>query len=389
MADYSISMMLTDDPNRTIPKNLVYRKNPDNYAFVSYIDPKTSKIRSEATMIKWAPKSEFETVPNIPCTGFKIVGRAGGFSGDLRKAYITISDPRGWYIEIDLSYFIELITRVGYNPETGFTKPVVYSWWAGQRILIPATKQELSDYYDQIEAGVTVQLKDLVPGQYYKTKNFEGYYIGSYSCLRSDIITPEIYRVSKYVKKLGRYVPYTDYGFYCPFNNLKYQVISASTGLLHWPNMQPLTTEQIEHHYNIAKRNRIINVSKDAKINKIMQFKCQEDIEAVSVNDPEFLIWTSKLLVRFFLISPDNRHVMSFSTHTTQPSTCTYKCELDMVDDMYYTTQCFDPNKIRTIKSEDIPRLYPGYTAYRSKNYHNNLSIIDNTGQIHRDLQLV
>lgn len=392
MADYSTSMMLTDDPNRVIPKKLVYRKDSYNYAFVSYTDPKTNKIRSEAAMIKWAPKSEFETVPNIPCTGFKIIGRAGGFSGDLRKAYIIILDPRGWHIEIDLSYFIELITIAGYNPETGFTKPLVYSWWSGQRILIPATKQELSDYYYRTEAGVTVQVKDLVPGQYYKTKNFEGYYIGAYSCLRCDIITPEIYRASKYTKKLGRHVQYTDYCFYCPDNNLKYWFIAASSGLLHCPNIQPLTTKQIEQHYSISKRNKIINVSKDAQINKIIRFESlDDDIEAVSVNDPVFLTWTSRLGVRIILMSPDNRHVIALSTHATSPATCTYNNEIDMVGDMYYTTQTFDQtsNKIRTIKSEDIQRLYPGYTAYRNKNYYKSLSIIDNAGQIHRDMQII
>lgn len=227
-----------------------------------------------------------------------------------------------------------------------------------------------------------IAMKDLIPGQYYKAKRFEGYYIGTYSCLSSESIAHTNTKVH------GVCTMYKMYGFYLKYPCKIYHVIKKSTSLLHIPDVEPLSQEQIDYHYKLAHNSDISNAQKEASIKKILKFVCEDSLENLLVNDSDFIKWCSSSNNKFILISPDERHIITLVALSQTNMIFSHQHRFEIIGDMHYT--CYNmKGSSCTMKAERIQQLYPGYTAFKYKDSYAHIGILDNTGQIHRNIYTV
>lgn len=229
----------------------------------------------------------------------------------------------------------------------------------------------------------TVSLKNLIPGQYYKAKKFEGYYIGAYNCLCHRIITS-----AGYNKALSVCTNYKMYGFYLTHPYESYHVIHEGTKFLHTPDVGPLTQDQIDYHYKLANNSDIINAQKGASIKKILKFVCEDSIGNLLVNDSDFIKWCTNSVSKFVLMSPDGRHIIILRVLYFTNMIFSRQHDFEIIGDMHYTAYN-TVGKSRIINAASIQQLYPGYTAFKCKDSYAHISVLDNTGQIHRNLHVV
>lgn len=183
-----MSQTVKIDPNLAVPSEILYKKcgnnqNPD-VGYVTYRN-KEGKLMRENSWTKWSKSTPY-VLSNAPRAGFTIYGSlGGGRDWGKRQSWIQIQDPGGFIIEISPDNLIELITTVGYTPDTGFNKPLSYAWFNGCLELRALTQEEFNTLTTE-PAKAKVKLKDLLAGHYYKSKTIEGYYLGRHLTFRLD-----------------------------------------------------------------------------------------------------------------------------------------------------------------------------------------------------------
>lgn len=187
MATSDILFTLKQDGKRIVPDELhtvtKYTEDGDiNWSVVTYKRQNGTYKNPKGIQnaLKYTDDKTPVVLQNVPVTGIKLGKTIGGGSGPGASAQIELIDPRGLQFALPFGFVVSLITTVGYTPETGFNKPLVYTWYDDQLSLCPATLDELNSYKKALESETEYMLAKLVPGKYYRHKHYTGYYLGVY-----------------------------------------------------------------------------------------------------------------------------------------------------------------------------------------------------------------
>lgn len=346
------------NPNVTIPLEIIGKTGGNridpNIGYITYKDRK-GKLAREASWKKWSDAKPF-TQDNKPKLGFKVYGNVGGGRGwSDRCAWVQIQDPSGFVIEISPDNFIELITTVGYTPETGFNKPLSYAWCNNQLSLIELSDDDFNNLAATL-SSVEVKLKDLTPGHYYKSKTLEGYYLGKREIIKfNEIDEWKAKRLGKPFEIIPKYVKVHVF-----FHNKYFKTTQSSTlpfieNISKEPLSDVLIQSKLVSYMDIAVTENAVH--SHIEPGPITEFYIPEKYKLTdSYTPPKEVLWPTKPLcgddwnITIWLMSPDKKELRR------TVSTRSYSEKCDPETDSMYIWQTFTIQDDGKIVRNEIAR---------------------------------
>lgn len=173
---------MNNNDNFYMPKEIILgskSKEVDSKVFLTHIKY-DGKIYSEVSFNRWRdnqiPLINYE---NKPISGLKIVESIDlyYYSRNHRKPKITLLDPRGFKIELNVDNVVFLLKHSKYCPINGFEEPIVYTWLTRYSKDLTALPTNTDEYKQCVEfskvlySGKKFKKSDMVVGKTYIVKN--------------------------------------------------------------------------------------------------------------------------------------------------------------------------------------------------------------------------